>query len=156
MPFTIPTTNPWSCLPASFSMACGVPFNSFIGLLGHDGSDLPYTDKAFHAGFHPQECVEVAQTLGWACTPIELFPKITPNYKEERVISFRCGNMARFLQHLTSCRAGVIEGYSPIRKLGHAVAWDGLLIYDPRGRTFSFSEHIHFDFVPRVLWKLTR
>jgi hypothetical protein len=137
-------------------MACGLPFASFIEALGHDGSGLPYKDTAFRAGFHPQECIEVAQILGWACTPIELFPKITPNYVEERIISFKNGNWARFLRHLNLCTRGVIEGYSPRKNLGHAVAWDGILIYDPRGRTFSFSEHIQFDFIPRVLWKVTR
>lgn len=145
---------PWSCLPASFSMACNIPFNTFIGLLGHDGSELPYCNKQYKAGFHIQECIHVVQKLGWTCTPIELFPKITPDYKEERIIYFPGGNMVRFLQYLTQCKTGVIEGYSQKRQLGHAVSWDGIKIYDPRGIIYSFAEHQQFDFIPRCLWIL--
>jgi hypothetical protein len=157
MPFTIPTTNPWSCLPASFAMACEVPFQTIVGLIGHDGSDLPYTNKKYRAGFHPQECLEAATKLGWLGALIELFPRITPDGVEERVIQFGGdGNWARFLQHLRECSNGVIEGVSVSSGLGHAVAWDGYHIYDPKGMVYSFSEHYQRGFNPRLLWKLVR
>ncbi len=142
-------------------MACNVPVSTLIGLIGHDGSALPYSDSAYHAGFHSQECIEAAMKLGWLVTPIELFPAITPNGKEERIIYFGgndAGNWARFLQHLKDTSNGVLEGVSRRKGfiIGHAVAWDGLHIYDPRGHIYSFAEHEGMDFFPRILWKLTR
>jgi len=161
MSFVIPTTNPWSCLPASFSMACGIPFAVFIDMLGHDGGDLPYTNKLFKAGFHPQECIEVVQRLSWSCTPIELFPQITPDNIEQRNILFNgdeSGNWARFLLHLNNCKNGVIEGTTNKQGIiiGHAVAWDGCHVYDPKGVIYSFSEHQNLNFYPKVLWKLKK
>ena len=137
-------------------MACGIPFAVFIGMLGHDGGDFPYTNKLFKAGFHPQECIEVIQQAGWSCTPIELFPRLTPDNIETRDILFNSGNWARFLLHLSHCKNGVIEGTTNKQGTitGHAVAWDGCHIYDPRGVIYSFAEHDHFNFYPRVLWKL--
>lgn len=155
----IPATNAWSCLPASFSMACGVLFNQFVDLIGHTGSNFPYKGK-FRAGFHSQECIEAAYKLGFSCTPIELFPQITPNGIEERTIYFNdeAGNWTRFWFHLNNCKQGVIEGISFKEKkmIGHAVAWNGYLIYDPRGRTYSFTEHSLNNFTPRLLWKLEK
>jgi len=157
MPFTLPITNPWSCLPAAFSMACGVPFKTIIDLIGHDGSELPYTNTQFRAGFHPQECLEAAEKLGWWVTPIELHPSITPDGSEERQILFQEGNWARYLRHLTGCHNGVIEGMSLKSGLGHAVAWDGYHIYDTKlMQAYSFAEHLQRGFKPEILWKLVR
>ena len=139
-------------------MACGVLFNHFVDLIGHDGSALPYKSN-FRAGFHSQECIEAAYKLGFTCTPIELFPQITPDGVEERTICFEnMDNWDRFLLHLRVCKTGVLEGVSQKNKktIGHAVAWDGCLIYDPRGLTYSFSEHLYNNFVPRLLWKIAR
>jgi hypothetical protein len=155
--FKIPITNPWSCLPTAFAIACDIPFGVLIHEIGHDGSKCPYQNPRFHAGFHVQECIEAIQKFGWAGTPVELFPQITPDYSEIRTIYFvdEAGNWARFLRHLTQCKNGVIEGIRK-NKIGHSVAWDGKHIYDPTGKIYSFSEHPQFNFFPRILWKLTR
>jgi hypothetical protein len=156
----IPKTNPWSCLLASFSMATNIPTGILVNTIGHDGSSLPYEDQKYHAGFHPQECIDAIMKFGWEATPIELYPKITPNRVEERIIYFNgddSGNWARFLRHLSNTTHGVLEGLL-VRKdkiAGHAVAWDGLYIHDPRGYSYSFSEHDEKCFCPQVLWRLT-
>jgi hypothetical protein len=158
MAFTIPQTYPWACITSAFAMACGIPWKDFLQYVGHDGSRFPYKDPSIRAGFHIQECIEVAQQWGWTCTPIELFPISTPGNGEEIEILFgdETGNWARFLQHLTTCQTGVIEGVVSKQEgsVGHAVAWDGTKIHDPKGKVYSFAEHSQHNFFPRVLWKL--
>jgi hypothetical protein len=155
----IPRSFPWACVISAFAMACDVPWIVFLTMIGHNGDACPYSDPSIRVGFHVQECIEVAQKMGWSCTPIELFPVSTPGNGEEFTIFFGGpdGNWARFLQHLGSCKAGVIEGCCKRKdggEVGHAVAWDGTHIYDPKGKIYSFSEHEENNFYPRVLWKL--
>ena len=161
--FTIPTNNRWSCLPASFSMACNCPFTDFINFLGHDGDTRPYKDKSKRRGFHPQECIDVAWKLGFTCTPIERYPALVYSYNDTEIlpIYFRGsddGNMARFMLYLQSTQRGVIEG---IRKradglnVGHAVAWDGSFIYDPSHRIYTLEDGMQNNFVANKLWILT-
>lgn len=161
MKYIIPKTYPWACTIASFSMVLGIDWQVIIKLIGHDGSRCPYSDPSIRVGFHFQECIEIAQQRGWTCTPIELFPSSTPGNGEETQIFFpdADGNWARFLHHLNDCPSGVIEGV--VEKaggtlIGHAVAWDGTKIYDPKGAVYSFAEHRSHKFYPRVLWKLNR
>ena len=158
----ITTTNTYSCLVAAFAMACEVSFDTFIKLLGHDGSAFPYSNPYYRAGFHPQEFIEVILKLGWLATPIEQNPVLTPDGIDLRDIYFNsseAGNLARFLQHLTNTTTGVIEGILQRKAggiVGHAVAWDGTHIYDPRGYVYSFSECETMKYTPRILWKLMR
>lgn len=161
--FIIPTTNSWSCLPASFSMACGVPFSAFITMIGHDGDARPYNDKSIRKGFHFQECIEVAWMMGYSCTPIERYPALTHSYGASEVcpIHFNgsdAGNLARFMHYLKDTSRGVLEGIR-IRpngqKVGHATAWDGTQIYDPSGKIYSFEESDKHNFKAHTLWMLT-
>jgi hypothetical protein len=161
--FTIPNNNSWSCLPASFAMACGIPFRDFIDLLGHNGDARPYKDKSKRRGFHFQECIEVVWNLGFACTPIERFPALIHSYGDTEATPIYFGqsdadNLARFMRYLTTAKQGVLEG---IRKridgsnAGHAVAWDGELIYDPSGKTYLFEDGLKNNLYIHTLWILT-
>jgi hypothetical protein len=159
--FTIPNSNSWSCLPASFSMVCNVSFQYFIALLGHDGDARPYKDKSKRRGFHLQECIDIAWKLGFTCMPIELFPAMTYAVGAE-VFPVRFGsddnaNLARFMHYLTTTKRGILEGLRAVNgiKMGHAVAWDGELIYDPSGRSYSFENSLKNNFNPHTLWILT-
>jgi hypothetical protein len=142
-------------------MACDVPFTYFITLLGHDGDARPYKDKSKRRGFHLQECIDIAWKLGFTCTPIELFPAMTYAIGAE-VFPVRFGtsddaNLARFMHYLTMTKRGVIEGLRVINGIqaGHAVAWDGNLIYDPSGRSYTFEQRSTNNFNPHTLWILT-
>lgn len=143
--FIIPENNRWSCLPASFSMACDVAFPEFIRMIGHNGDDRPYNDKSLRRGISIQECVDVAWKLGFAVTSIERYPALAPicGSKEFCYVYTKDASLARFMQYLSITQRGVLEG---IRQrpdglwAGHACAWDGNLIYDPSHRMYKFED----------------
>ena len=161
------TGNGWSCLPCSFAMVLDLPVEEFIKMIGHDGSAEPYPAyPGQKAGFHEQECIEVVQQLGYACTPIEIVPQMMPmpggpirpiwfpgtdSDREEN-------NWQRFKRHLTDTY-GVITGLRQRASgavIGHAVAWDGKNIDDSQGEgsLYSLEEVSDFGFTPRVCWKI--
>jgi len=161
--------NYWSCLPTAFAMATDKPVMWFIQQIGHPGAEEPYDVSGLKAGFHEQECIEVLQKIGLACTPIELGPTISPypDGHDAKPIFFGLGledNWARFLQHLNETR-GVITGLyrkpsDPEKIIGHAVAWCGKeqSVYDSNfgGRVYPLTEAYKYGFIPRCFWKLQR
>jgi len=161
--FTIPITNSWSCLPASFSMACGIPFDDFIQALGHNGDTRPYTDKSKRRGFHFQECIEIVWKLGFSCTPIERYPALMHSQGDKEVCPIFFGhsdadNLARFVQYLLQVKRGIFEGFRTRNNgsyAGHAAAWDGKLVYDPSGTAYLFEESKNNNFNIHTLWILT-
>ena len=161
------TGNGWSCLPCSFAMVLDLSVEEFIKMLGHDGSAEPYPAyPGQKAGFHEQECIEVAQQLGYACTPIEIVPQMMPMPGGPiRPIWFpgagdpEGANWQRFLRHLNGSRGvltGVKQRTNSVKRLGHAVAWDGSYVYDPQGEGFLYriDEASDFGFTPRNYWKI--
>ncbi len=158
--FIIPNTNKWSCIAASFSMALGVSFAEFIELIGHDGGARPYRDRTLRAGFHLQECIDASNRLGYSCTPIIMYPGSAPDFSqiESRPLWSKEASMARFLHYLEITKHGVLEcelQTSGIRK-GHAVAWDGTLIYDPRQRIYAFDQMPVNGLTPLILWRIVK
>lgn len=162
-------SNGWSCLPCSFAIALNIPVSEFINMLGHDGSEEVYEElPGVKAGFHEQECIEVVQNLGYACTPIEIVPQMMPKPNGPvRPVWFRPEqltadpedwNWQRFKRHLEGTR-GVITGakkrINSDEIIGHAVAWYEQ-IYDPQGRGFIYplNEMDDYGFLPRVYWKI--
>ena len=136
-------------------------------MIGHDGSAEPYTAyPGQKAGFHEQECIEVAQQLGYACTLIEIVPQMMPMpVGPIRPIWFpgtdsdrEENNWRRFKRHLTTTY-GVITGLKQRASgemIGHAVAWDGNNIYDSQGSgwIYSLEKASDFRFTPRNYWKI--
>lgn len=172
------TGNSWSCLPCSFAMVINMPVKDFISLLGHDGGAKPYPEAPEQvAGFHEQECIEVLQALNYACTPIEMvpqmmpwldgpmrqiwFPRVSVVPEPPSCLDLRAvGNKERFIRHLSNT-CGVLTGKRIIdpraRPIGHAVAWDGQSIYDPRGDhglIYSFYNAGEHGFSPQTFWKV--
>ncbi len=156
--------NNWSCLPAAFAMVIGRTPEWMIKEIGHDGSDEPYAETGLKAGFHEQECIEVLQRLGYACTPIEIGPMISPHHdmRDARRIYFGSdlsANWVRLLRHLKGTR-GVLTGIytklnNPTKVTGHAVAWDGVEIHDPIGpRIYPLEDAHKYGFTPRCFWKV--
>jgi hypothetical protein len=150
-------------------MVLDIPVRKFIGMMEHDGSKEPYESlPGQKAGFHEQECIEVLQRLGYACTPIEIVPQMMPVsggpirpiwfLPEQVTDSQEDGNWQRWVNHLEGTH-GVITGvkrFLEVNKvLGHAVAWNRE-VYDPQGRGFIYSleKFNDYGFVPRVYWKI--
>ncbi len=156
--------NNWSCLPTAFAMVIGQTPEWLIEQIGHDGSEEPYADKSFKAGFHEQECIEVLEGLNYACTPIEILPRISPHVDghDARTLYFGTGeqgNWDRLLHHLKQAD-GVLTGlYSNQRgQVGHAAAWDcdTETVYDPiaGGRLYSLTEADDNIFTLGCFWKV--
>jgi len=148
-------------------MVTDLSVKKFIEMIGHDGSAEPYKDfPGLKAGFHEQECIEVLQQLGYSCTPIEIVPQMIPvPGVPVRPIWFPStdnpedGNRWRWVRHLRGTR-GVITGarkrINDDKILGHAVAWDGMTIYDPQGKglEYTLDQIDDYGFMPRVYWKV--
>ncbi len=165
---TIQTHNAWSCLPCSFAMAIDMPVEEFIDEIGHQGAAEPYPGLDTKAGFHEQECIDVLQRRGFACTPIEIVPQMVPcEGGPTRQIWFgsRPGlspedcNWERFLSHLQGT-CGVLTG---VKKkinsdsfIGHAVAWFDDMIHDPQGPGYIYSmdDAPNYGYMPRAYWKV--
>jgi hypothetical protein len=150
-------------------MVLDLSVEEFIKMIGHDGSAEPYPAyPGQKAGFHEQECIEVVQQLGYACTPIEIVPQIMPMqggptrpiwFPMDRVDDPEGANWQRFLRHLDGSYGvltGVRQRINSVKSLGHAVAWDGHGVYDPQGDGFLYNidEASDFGFIPRNYWKI--
>lgn len=152
-------------------MVLGIPVKKLIDMIGHDGSTKLYAERPQQeGGFHEQECIEAAQKLGFACTPIEIVPQMVlagctvsrpvwfPPYTQLLATSEET-NLRRFYRHLQKSR-GVLTGLknriNSTVKIGHAVAWGHNEIYDPQGEGFIYSltEASDYGFNPRVYWKI--
>lgn len=165
---TIQTHNEWSCLPCSFAMAIDIPVVEFIDDIGHDGSDEPYSGLDFKAGFHEQECIDVLQRRGFACTLIEIVPQIVPCeggparqiwFRERPGLTLEDGNWERFLSHLKrTCGVltGVKKKINSDKFIGHAVAWFDGMIHDPQGSGYIYSmdDAPNYGYIPRAYWKI--
>ena len=161
----------WTCLPWAFAKVIDRSLPWLIDQIGHDGSDEPYMLPGVHSGFHQQECIEVLQKLGYACTPIEVVPQIQPyaggpvrqiwfpglGTQEQR-------NDDRFAQHLKGT-VGVLTGLvlpgGQQLAIGHAVAWCGKrrLIFDSRKNiptVYPLSMCGTYGFTPNTYWKVQR
>ncbi|KPK52844.1 MAG: hypothetical protein AMS22_08465 [Thiotrichales bacterium SG8_50] len=144
------------------------PVTWFIKQIGHPGAEEPYGVKGLKAGFHEQECIEVMQDMGFACTPIELVPTISPytDGRSARPIFFGLGesdNWHRVMRHMEG-HDGVFTGVyippAPKKQQGHAVAWDGRkkMVYDSNhgGQIYPVKAMYDHWFTPRCFWKIQR
>ena len=153
--------NPWSCIGTAFAMALDIPVADFFGFVGHDGSDKAFPmlpDPMARRGLHIQECINASLKLGYAVTPVELFPVIraTPPSAEEIVVFFggdESANWQRFEQTIRGS-TGVLEGKG--RQCFHAVAYDCGTIFDPDGDEYPYSRAAceSRTFHPRRAWRV--
>ena len=147
-------------------MVLDIPVADFFGLIGHDGSQIAFPvlpDPMARRGLHIQECIAACVRLGYAVTPIELFPVIRPTlanghapHKEDLVVLFgedELANWKRFEQTIKTS-TGVLEGIG--RRCLHAVAYDRGTIFDPDGDQYAYSHPAceSRGFHPRRAWRV--
>ena len=141
------TPNGWSCLLVAFAMAIDESYQDLINEIGHDGSEKiwpevnePYCRRAFH----PQELIDCCFSRGFTVIEIEKYPKLRPMYFDFLKIHTVFNNdkaTSRYHKYIQTF-PGVLIGPS------HAVAWDGLQLYDPKGYTIpSFDSHLFFGII---------
>ena len=158
--------NPWSCIGTAFAMVLDMSTADFFGLVGHDGSQIAFpmlSDPMARRGLHIQECIAACVKLGYAVTPIELFPVIRPTSanghapnKEDLVVLFgddESANWERFEQTIETS-TGVLEGLG--RRCLHAVAYDHGMLFDPDGDQYVHSHSACESrcFHPRRAWRV--
>lgn len=139
-----------SCMLDSLCHVLGIKHLDAIVIIGHDGVER---------GFHSQELVDVALSVGYTLTEVQRYPRaIHPVTWEQVEIVFPEGNDARFARHLASSN-GVVMG----SKLGrpHAVAWTDRVATDPAsGMNFRLlneqNELVEEFYKPITLLKVNR
>jgi len=85
-----------------------------------------------------------------AFVPFPLDPKASP-HESCKPVSVWKEPQAKFLGQLAWGR-GLIEGINTTNGRGHMVAWDGNVVYDPRGYCYSMNVADKFNFEPRRFW----
>ena len=128
-----------NCLLASAAMVMDVHPDVLTELIGHDGKEIIFPKLPMPIsirGFHIQEVIDCAFEYGYSVTEIQALPSLTPDHKHEYLIKFNISNDERFLRHITYHK-GIITGET--KKCGHAVAWDGEMVFDPRGCICKFD-----------------
>jgi len=116
----------WGCLPTSFSMATGIPYEEWVAAIGHDGSQIIFEylpDPTRRRGFHPQELIRAALGFGISVTELQINPITTTDGRNMFPIIYKDGNVAAFMDMLRGQRA-VIAGITNVG-IGHACAFDG-------------------------------
>lgn len=127
--------NLWSCLPAAFATATGIPFDTLIENIGHDGSDVVFPDlpePLCRRGFHCQELSRVLLRFGFCVASFESCPI---GYLDEE----HSYDVTEDLLPIMVDSIGVLCGR--VRSTGklHSVAWDGKKCYDPSGFCHDLS-----------------
>lgn len=140
-----------NCLIFSFAMVLGMDPDLLQVKIGHDGlKDVGGTKPC---GYHMQELIDVALHVGYAVTPIEAFPASRiPGRQDDFEINFKPDNGTRFLRYLYD-NQGVLAGKSK-SGIGHAIAWDGDYVYDPKGQVCTISQHKGLDI--QTFWMISK
>lgn len=150
--------NNWSCMPFALAMALDVPVEDIIRLVGHDGSHHPWPVpfQFVRAGFHIHEIIDVAFLY---------YRRLLCPFVREPTVTCdeRCPEIpAKFVGTDTDARwrwalrnnTGIMTGQMMDTGVGHAVAWDGQKIYDPRGYVYSYDDRHHYLYEPDTFWLL--
>lgn len=125
-------------------MTIGISVKELIELIGHDGSAEVFPELAppmCYAGFDIQEIIDAALTLGWAVTPIEARPRVTPDGPHVRDLFPEDKIVPRMLRYFDNY-SGIVTGERLNRRWWHVVAWDHnhRLWFDPSGPVLPFDQ----------------
>ena len=130
---------PWGCLLASAAMVLDINREALIDRIGHDGGEIVFPEQPEpmkRQGFHIQEIIDVAVESGYWVMPIEVMPSSTTDGKNNFDIEIK-DHGQRLTDHMADW-PGIIVGRS--RRMNHAVAWDGKMVYDPVGKIYAFDD----------------
>jgi hypothetical protein len=125
----------YPCIAVAFALACEIPLEDFIQRVGQRGGLIMGT-------YHHQQCMDVAWDLGYASMSIERRSLLIPglDYQGDPAeVRYPEGGQKRFTDYLKN-QVGILGGtYLTAKKqIGHAVAWNGKKIYDPRGYSYAY------------------
>jgi hypothetical protein len=147
------TDSGWSCLAASFATVLGLTLREMYDRVGHDGSEVIFPeepDPERRRAFHPQEMIDVAESLGVAVTAIQGRPTSRPFLSHRPAYEVPLDVVPRWQRYLEG-HVGVLTGLNA-RYRPHAVVWDGEDVWDPAGGE-RYGIHL---FQPEIFWRATR
>ena len=135
------------CLVYSAAMVLDVWPSEIHESIGHDGTAEVFDSKNKTnrmRGVHICEILDFARTMGNFFSFVEYDPCISQRdgCDVHHVIP-KHERHKRFLNHIWGNRA-ILIGSLPTGA-GHAVAWDGRIVYDPRGGIYMLSSD---SFIP--------
>lgn len=141
----------YNCIIASLAMVWGIEFDEVVKLIGHDGqkkvflkSDRPYV------GIHSQEVLDAAIKHGYAMNIIQYYPVQGPqDGKGSQIVWSNDDCYIRFRDYLIN-KYSVLIGLNKEGRT-HAVAFDGVQVYDPDVGLYSIS-----DFEINEAWQFHR
>lgn len=136
------------CLLYSAAMLLDVRPEDLIMEIGHDGMKqmwLPDPRRVVHT---PDEIQDCFVRRGFCLYQVGVYPIATPgNGLVPRPIWSEDQAAKRFEDHIRDVH-GLLVGEA-LNGEGHAVAWDGEYIYDPRGRIYRLEDsesHMTFQY----------
>lgn len=115
-----------------------------IAEIGHDGTNIMFPEvigTIRQQSFHIQEIIDCFIKRGKGLTPIDVAPCTAPDGHPDlaREIWDREKAKERF-KNLITGREALLIGRLSMKGLGHASAWDGQKVYDPRGMIIEIGE----------------
>ena len=139
----------WSCLPTAFAMALDKPVEEIIKAIGHDGSEVYWPELESHwanRAFHVQELVDYCFWNEIAVVCIDAMPCF--NHFDSRAVAKEVKYLSGLeyadrLERYLKSYFGVLVGTTNFNS-GHAVAWDGENVFNPRGAIESL-ENANFN-----------
>jgi hypothetical protein len=134
--------NVWSCLPAAFATVTGIPFETLLEKIGHDGSEIMFPDLKDpfrRQAFHHQELVRVLFELGWIVSTYEF--ELQAIIDEQHIRDIKYPDKEAYIKKVLFNSFGVICAIVKSTGKYHAVAWDGKQCYDPTGFIYPLSKY---------------
>ena len=125
------------CLVTSAAMCLGVQPRHIHNFLGIDGTEVWFPPNKMR-GIHIQEVQLYAMQMDKCFFPFERYPEIAPDEKATpRLINENTDELEdEFVRAIRGRVAILIMN-------GHACAWNGRIVYDPRGWVADY-ERYHF------------
>ncbi len=133
-----------NCLAYAAAMVLGIDAETLLRLVGHRGQHKAWpTLPGSHAkvGIHIQEIQDAFRIHGYVLAEVQIAPCVLPRAMGNHpphVLWDDTSCERRFLAWITG-REAILTGLLP-HGLGHAVAWDGKIIYDPKGHMCGIHE----------------
>ncbi len=121
--------NKFSCISTAFAMVLEIPIDVVLKELGHTGEEL--ISEFQHRGLHITELTYFCFKRGFYVIEFQTICHFMNEKKE--IFDMSSPYNINEVIHLNQ---GVLTGTTPSGKV-HAVAWDGMQIFDPNGTIYN-------------------
>lgn len=160
----VKSNRPHACISCSLAMLLDVDL-SHVEVELFTGMDFPFPEPWSHLPKVPDMnvlCHWALQTHKVALTPFERDPVCSPHpdCPSVPVWPYRkglAGTPEVMWREALDKGSGLLQGVRPSKDLWHMCAWDGGIVYDPRGYAYSINvAEDKFDFQPLCFWLATK